>query len=111
LSARRAIVKAVAAQTNVNLRLAGTAILFTITLLFSHLALHAAILVFGRGGHKRTLARVHGSWKVPLVTISDQEFLGNAMLEKRPERAEAQFFDREKLHIVPDDVSVLTDDI
>ena len=68
LSARRAIVKAVAAQTNVNLRLAGKAILFTIALLFNHFALHAAILAFGRGGHMRTLARVQGTWKVPLVT-------------------------------------------
>jgi hypothetical protein len=70
LSARRAIVKAVAAQANVNLRLAGTAILFTIALLFNHFALHAAILVFGRGAHMRTLARVHEAGKVPLVTAS-----------------------------------------
>ena len=68
LSARRAIVKAIAAQANVNLRLAGTAILFAIALLFNHFALHAAILVFGRGGHMRTLARVHEAGKVPLVT-------------------------------------------
>ena len=68
LSARRAIVKPVAAQTNVDLALAGAAILFTIALFFSHFALHTVVLVLGRGGHKRTLARVRATWKVPLVT-------------------------------------------
>ena len=68
LSAWRAVVKAVAAQANVNLSLAGTAILFAIALVLGHVALHTAVLVFGNGGHKRTLARVQTTWKVPLVT-------------------------------------------
>ena len=70
LSARGAIVKSVAAQTNVDLALAGTAILLAITLFFSHFALHAVVLVLVRGRHKRTLARGWATWKVPLVTAS-----------------------------------------
>jgi hypothetical protein len=69
LPARRAVVKPIAAQANVNLRLARTAILFAVALVFRHVALHTVIFGFGRGGHERTLARVQKRWKVPLVTV------------------------------------------
>jgi hypothetical protein len=71
LTAGRAIIEPITAQTNVDLSLAGAAVLFAIALVFCHVALHALILGLGDGGHKRTLARVEGSWKVPLVTARD----------------------------------------
>jgi hypothetical protein len=52
LTARRAIVKPIAAQANVDLSLAGTTILFAVALVFGHVTLHAVILILGRGGHK-----------------------------------------------------------
>lgn len=68
LAARRAIVETIAAQADVNLPLAGTAVFLAIALVLSQVALHAVIPVLGGCGHGRTLARARGRWKVPLVT-------------------------------------------
>ena len=68
LPARRAIIKTIAAQADVHLPLAGATVLLAIALALGHFALHAVVLVFGGGGHGRTLARGLGKWKVPLVT-------------------------------------------
>ena len=68
MTARWAIVEPVTAQADVDLSLAGAAVLFAIALFFCHVALHALILGLGDGGHRRTLARVEGAGKVPLVT-------------------------------------------
>jgi hypothetical protein len=66
LTARRAIVKAVTAQANIDLSLAGTAVLFAVALFFGHLTLHAAVFGFRRGsGHGRTLARAGQERKFP----------------------------------------------
>ena len=70
LTARWAIVEPVTAQADVDLSLAGAAVLFAIALFFCHVALHALILGLCDCGHKRTLARVERSWKVPLVTCT-----------------------------------------
>jgi hypothetical protein len=61
IPARRAIVESVTAEANVDLSLAGAAVLFAIALVFCHVALHAAIFGFADGSHKRTLARVEWS--------------------------------------------------
>lgn len=58
LAARRTIVKTIAAQANVNLPLARTTVPFAVALVFGHVAQRAVIFVLGRGGHRRTLARV-----------------------------------------------------
>ena len=63
LAAGRTIVKTVAAQPNVDLPLAGAAILLAVALFFAHFALHAAILGLGGSGHGRTLARAAGQGK------------------------------------------------
>ena len=48
--ARRAVIEPVLAEADVNLTLAQAAILVALTLVFGHLALHAAVFGLGRGG-------------------------------------------------------------
>jgi hypothetical protein len=81
-AARRAIVEPITAQANVDLSLAGATVLFTIALVFCHVALHAVILGLGAGGHKRTLARVEWLWKVPLVTGQFEWILSRAFVRQ-----------------------------
>ena len=58
LPARRAVIQTIAAQANVDLSLAGAAILLAIALVFGHVALHAAILGLSDGCHAPTVAPV-----------------------------------------------------
>ena len=63
LPARWAVIETVAAQTDIDLSLAGTTILFAVTFIFGQVALHAAVLGLGGSGHGRTLARVQPQGK------------------------------------------------
>ena len=63
LPARRAVIQTIAAKANVDLPLAGAAVLLAIALIFGHVALHAAILSLSDSCHGPTVAPVRGSGK------------------------------------------------